>query len=115
MTWEEWSHTEDAEQNAYENLRNRTNDWLQVCYAEILTDQSIGHGGEEEWLEYYNEHALPFARYSMTREELIEHIWKFSKSQRSCDNGGWNAWMCCPYGCHTVSFDEPTPSLRCRG
>ena len=36
---------------------------------------------------------------------IIADIWQFMKELRTCDNGGFNAY-CCPYGCHTVSFDK---------
>ncbi len=39
--------------------------------------------------------------------DTADAIWQYaSEDLRTCDNGGYNAWMC-PWGCHTVSFDGP--------
>ena len=100
MPWE-WSHTPTAYANAYENLSNCPLPWLIECYAEIVM--------EERGWDYYQyplyQEALMIASDLAAQGLLIEAIWEFASNQRTCDNSGYNAWMC-PDGCHTVSFEE---------
>jgi len=39
---------------------------------------------------------------------LADFIWEQASEYATCDNGGFNAWMCpSGCGCHCVSFSPP--------
>jgi hypothetical protein len=97
MAWE-WSHTDEAYYNAFENLSNQSREFLEVAMAEWLATDEDGFDTEK-----YDRRALPYAK-RMDDDTLINSIWERAGEQRTCDNGGFNAWVC-PYGCHQVSFD----------
>ncbi len=104
MAWE-WSHTEEAYSNALDNLIKQEHFWLAMCLAEITA--STSHP------DYCGDHILDDKKYDLYRskyeaweqDDLINAIWRFAEEYRTCDNGGFNAHVC-PYGCHTVSFDN---------
>ena len=104
MAWE-WSHTPEAYENARNHLYEQDHGWLVVCLAEI--DASMSHP------DYCGDHAFNNDKYkrrlpqliSLTKDVLANAIWRFAEEYRTCDNGGFNAHVC-PYGCHTVSFDD---------
>ena len=109
MSWE-WSHSDEAYNAAYQNLHNLSRPEL----CEILTewDMEIFHEGSYD--KYSIRHAELLNDPYETCETLADQIWlQCSESQeingswfgRTCDNGGFNAWVC-PHGCHTVSFDD---------
>lgn len=104
MAWS-WSHTPEAYDNAHDNLLDLPVDTLRVIYKEWRTHiLSVGQD-DAAWLATY-ENASNFTEMSdMTNREIADAIWEWANEQRTCDNGGWNAWMC-PYGCHTVPFDR---------
>lgn len=103
MAWE-WSHTTEAYSNAYENILDLNHDTLSVVYAEIRAKRwddenpdetsSYDNGKYEEFLEEGKE---------LTNDILADFVWQFAEEYRTCDNGGFNAYIC-PHGCHTVSF-----------
>ena len=37
------------------------------------------------------------------KERIADYVWKRASEQRTCENGGFNPWMC-PHGCHTVEW-----------
>lgn len=41
----------------------------------------------------------------LSKDAIVDDIWERASNLATCDNGGFNAWMC-PFGCdcHTVSF-----------
>ena len=98
MAWE-WSHSEEAYQNAYDNLKAKSQAWLQVCLAEIMSNDDNGFNDDK-----FNHYLKQFESDNFMSDFLSQAIWTFMTENRTCDNGGFNAW-CCPYGCHTVSFD----------
>lgn len=116
MSWE-WSHTNEAYQNAELNLSDLPLEQLRIIASEWFAsepqwiDDPELHGGGE-WSTGFD-----VARYEARLAEIIEaevpadiladYIWKKAEVQRSCDNGGGNCWVC-PEGCHTVSFDRNT-------
>ena len=101
MAWE-WSHTADAYTDAYDNLLNSPHDFLSVAFAEWTAKQIEESDDEREPFGTEYESALKQAA-TLPADVLADSIWEKAESQRTCDNGGWNAWVC-PYGCHTVSF-----------
>lgn len=115
MAWE-WSHTQEA----YQAVRNQIDrkaekaqngdrdeqEWLTVVCAEIdVKDCDLLFAA---WNKRYRK-----ALYSNTRlagtdgwQALATKIWDFAQDKATCDNGGWNAWVC-PDGCHTIPFTDP--------
>ena len=113
MAWS-WSHTEQAYADAYDNLGELPVETLREIWAEWLaTDTGFSHPdadysgfspslyeqalatGHKEWEDPEASHVLP------------DLIWEQASEQATCDNGGFNAWMC-PHGCgpHCVTFDR---------
>ncbi len=37
------------------------------------------------------------------KDRLVDQVWLWACEQRTCENGGYNPWMC-PHGCHTVEW-----------
>jgi hypothetical protein len=105
MAWS-WSHTIEAYADAEQNLRELDLDTLRVIWSEW---QATSYGDEPSFaIADFNaddyEAALDRSA-SFDAETLADDIWEHAAEQQTCDNGGWNAWMC-PYGCHTVAFDR---------
>jgi hypothetical protein len=110
MAWE-WSHTQEAYGNARRNLEGKSREWLNEVFGEwrAESDRLVFHrrpiadfcdnGGFDG--EAYD--AALLLAVDLPDEALIEEIWERMSSQRTCDNGGFNAWAC-PSGCHTISF-----------
>lgn len=94
MAWE-WSHSQEAYDTALENLYYKPKWWLNEAYAEWKTENM------EECKGQYNVY-LKDAE-TKAKEELVEYIWEKASEQRTCENGGFQPWMC-PYGCHTVDW-----------
>lgn len=96
MAWE-WSHTPEAYATAKANLAKQDRKWLVECVAEIETRNV----GLDRWEHAYA--AAMLAAHELSNDELVEIIWDYASTYRTCDNGGFNAYMC-PDGCHSVSF-----------
>ena len=97
MTWG-WSHTEEAYIMAYRNLADKDREWLVIAAAEIMSTDDEGFHDEiyKQNLETIN---------SWAGDAIVDYIWSWAQEDRTCDNGGWNAYMC-PEGCHTVPFSR---------
>lgn len=100
MAWE-WSHTQEAYQNAFDNLESLESSVLNEIMAEIETWKHVRPDFD---IKYYDDR-LAHIKDTYTSELKLSSIWEFMEHYRTCDNGGFNAW-CCPYGCHTVPFDK---------
>jgi hypothetical protein len=113
MAWH-WSHTADAYDNARENLERLPRVVLLTIVREwayrereranrlrFPGGQQIGPSGRVRGFR------LPNGLRGLPNETLVGLIWQYAEDNRTCDNGGYNAWMC-PYGCHTVPFDSPS-------
>lgn len=100
MAWE-WSHSQEAYENAKANLSNKPIGDLRIIYAEWKVSQSEHDKGAPELNEQYEQACLETLH--MATDTLIDYIWDRMEELRTCDNGGHAAWSC-PYGCHTVSF-----------
>jgi hypothetical protein len=101
MAWS-WSHTQEGYDDARTNLENQKLKWLKECWAEIqattFDENFTAHFDSEVYgVKFMEAKHFP-------GDFIIQDIWDFAETQRTCDNGGFNAWMC-PYGCHTVPFD----------
>jgi len=103
MAWE-WSHTDEAYQNAREQLNQIPDDDLRVIFGEWWAHAHRSETGEDFTTALYQE-GRNLAQ-ELQPWTLAAFIWKRMEKQRTCDNGGHNAWAC-PYGCgaHTVPFD----------
>lgn len=107
MSWE-WSHSPEAYDNAESNLRRMKRDELEIIFAEWRAAQ--GKGGSID----YGNPAFDQRKYSRALDHaktlpdsaLADFIWNRASELRTCDNGGFNAWLC-PHGCgpHCVPFD----------
>ncbi len=112
MAWE-WSHTNEAYQNAERNLYDLPVKELIVIAAEWDASKPGSYGdyslsGSFDTKRYKREFAhlnAMVGRGRMTAGDIAERIWPKMESFATCDNGGFNAYTC-PYGCHTVSFDR---------
>lgn len=127
MAWS-WSHTNEAYRDARANLDDLPRDTVAVIWAEWRAwDGNTFHAGfdsktykrelrraysrmyrdKQRGLEVYGENGtLKLA----SMESMLSDIWERASSEdtgRTCDNGGFNAWLC-PFGCgcHTVPFDR---------
>lgn len=101
MVWS-WSHTNEAYDNAEQNVRSQSREWLEVVYAEW--EARIGDSDDMNQRKY--DRALKKAK-TLDDETLADYIWEKMSEQANCENGGFQAWAC-PYGCgpHLVSFDK---------
>jgi hypothetical protein len=121
MAWE-WSHSQEAYAAVKRQLDDKAEsaaggdreaqEWLLVVTAEW----AMGEGCRlpyAVWLKRYKK-AMRAAAASVRRgpdaglgwQNLADAIWDKSEAQATCDNGGWNAWVC-PDGCHTLPFTHP--------
>lgn len=108
MAWQ-WSHTAEAYENAFNNLRELPRDKLDVIFAEW---RAAGVDTDKYDSEAFNQRkyarALAYAK-ELDTEELCDAIWNWAENAATCDNGGYNAWLCpSGCGCHCVSFDRNT-------
>jgi hypothetical protein len=108
MAWS-WSHTNEAYANAEENLRSMPKEKLEIIFAEWRAAQ--GKGGIIEDCGNFDERkytrALAYAK-TLDDETLADFIWERASEAATCDNGGFEAWMCpSGCGCHCVSFSPP--------
>jgi len=108
MAWS-WSHTQEAYESAESNLRALPKETLNVIFAEWRAAQ--GKGGiihdHDEFNQRKYERALNYAK-TLPDDVLTDFIWEQASEHATCDNGGFNAWMCpSGCGCHCVSFSPP--------
>jgi hypothetical protein len=110
MAWS-WSHTNQAYSNAYDNLRDMEKSDLEIIFAEwhAATD-SKGNVDSNNWFKSKYAKALRQAK-KLDADVLADFIWEKASEWATCDNGGYDAWMCpSGCGCHTVSFDQKVES-----
>lgn len=112
MAWS-WSHTQEAYANAEQNLRDMPREDREIIFAEWRAAQGKG-GLIHDHNAFDNrkyERALAYAK-NMDDECLSDFIWEHASEYATCDNGGFNAWMCpSGCGCHCVSFDRETADI----
>ncbi len=112
MAWE-WSHTQEAYAIARWNLEHKDDDFLLECWAEFATDKAENSTPDgfdyERWIGYYEEQiAKAKDQLGMSRSSVVDDIWNWASKERTCSNGGHDAYVC-PDGCHRVSFSTPEP------
>lgn len=106
MAWS-WSHTDEAYRYAESELRKLPRE----IQAEILAEWKAYESGKEkdpDDFEPFDEDVFhrEFALLKFSTDlDLADSIWSRAEVNATCDNGGYNAWMC-PYGCgpHCVDF-----------
>jgi hypothetical protein len=106
MAWE-WSHTNEAYAYAEACVEKLSAARLKEIWAEIQVWKAVrGPLSQELYESKYKEAAAMLAR---DKDSVVASIWEFAAEFRTCDNGGWNAWLC-PYGCagHKVPFGPGT-------
>jgi hypothetical protein len=109
MAWS-WSHTQQAYANAEANLRTLPKETLEIIFAEWRAAQGK-HGVIDPVCPNFSERkydrALKHAK-TLPDDVLADFIWERASEFATCDNGGFEAWMC-PHGCgpHCVSFSPP--------
>jgi len=102
MAWS-WSHTAEAYEAVRLNILDLPRDTLQIIWAEWRGSEYEDWSGWQFDNEAY-EAALAEAD-NLPGDVLAEEIYERAYGNSTCDNGGWNAWVC-PFGCHTVPFDR---------
>ena len=107
MAWE-WSHSPEVYSAADYNLRELPRETLEIIFAEWRAAQ--GKGGVIDsfnpgFSEKKYKRALVHAK-TLPCDVLANFIWERASEFATCDNGGFNAWLC-PHGCgcHTVPFE----------
>ena len=110
MSWS-WSHTDEAYVAAENNLRNLPDEQICSIWAEW---HSVENDEEYQFTEPgFNEEKYAAAIIEATkliaggfRDALCDDIWQWASEQATCDNGGFNCWLC-PWGCgpHCVDFE----------
>ena len=104
MAWS-WSHTTEAHGNAEQNLRSLPADELRTIYGEWFSYRpGTPDADYEGFVVSLYDQGLDEAE-TLSDDVLADVIWDRAAGIATCDNGGFNAWVC-PYGCHTVSFDS---------
>jgi len=110
MAWD-WSHTNEAYQNAREQLNQIPENDLRIIFGEWWAHAHNAKNDEGLLGSTTNFDSEVYAEGRSLAQELqpwtlAEFIWKRMEKLRTCDNGGHRAWAC-PYGCdpHKVPFD----------
>lgn len=109
MAWS-WSHTEQAYASARANLGELPVQTLREIWAEWLsTDTGYDHPDSDHSGFSPALYDDSLARIKdLPADVLADSIWEqASEQQATCDDGGYNAWMC-PHGCgpHCVLFSR---------
>jgi hypothetical protein len=109
MAWS-WSHTAEAYQNARDSFLELPPSTLRVILAEWVAAERDEYGEYDFNLRKYRKAIRE--NYRLERrlgphilESLAEDCWNRIEELATCDNGGWNCWVC-PFGCHTVPFNR---------
>ena len=108
MAWS-WSHTGEAYAAAERNLRRLDRGTLLDIAAEWSAYRPGDGAADSEGfvLSLYESARADLAHDDIASDDLADHIWDRASDFATCDNGGFNAWLC-PFGCgpHTVPFDD---------
>jgi predicted nucleic acid-binding protein len=108
MAWS-WSHTHEAYRNAERNLYNLSPAEVAVIWAEWKAAVPTEYGEPDfDEAKYEEAHAKALALIRDGFEGgLYDDVWRWAEEHATCDNGGFNAWLC-PWGCgpHCVPFDR---------
>lgn len=114
MAWS-WSHSQQAYEDAHENLSNLDKPMLEIIFAEWRAAQEK-HGAIDSVSPLFNQRkydrALKHAQ-TLSHDVVVDFIWEKASEQTTCENGGHKAWMC-PFGCgcHCVSFSKADEAVE---
>lgn len=97
MAWS-WSHTNEAYATAYKHVRALPRKTLLEVLHEWAYDEREKSGKRPSF-------RLPAGIRRLATDTLADLVWERASEYATCDNGGWNAYIC-PDGCHTVPFSE---------
>ena len=108
MAWS-WSHTQEAYRDAEINASELSDSDAAMIFAEWKAkDSREDYAGGFNTVKYVRGmmEAVNMIRNGF-REGIDRYIWENASEFATCDNGGFNAWLC-PYGCgpHCVPFDR---------
>ena len=101
MSWE-WSHTNEA----YAYARDQIHELSLKQLIEITAEWRAWNGDlivPVLNLEHHDNVLESLNAEPPSNESLAEYIWEQASELSTCDNGGFNAYIC-PFGCHTVPF-----------
>jgi hypothetical protein len=103
MAWE-WSHTVEGIDNVHSNLQDLDRKTLEVIWSEWEAwdgNTSSTSGFDEDKYKVAMEKAK-----TLPEDILADEIWEKASNYRTCENGGFEAWLC-PFGCgcHMASFE----------
>ena len=103
MAWS-WSHTQEAYDAAKANCYALDHETLTVIWAEwraYAHQSGVGSFDADNYQRALNSGG------KLPTDVLAQEVWEKAEAQATCDNGGWNAWLC-PYGCgpHCVPFTK---------
>lgn len=103
MAWS-WSHTPQAVAAARANCFALDHEELAVIAAEWKAYR--GETGVESF-DADTYHGYLGSVVKNPTDVIAREVWDQAVEQSTCDNGGFNAWLC-PYGCgpHCVPFDR---------
>ncbi len=108
----EWKACDVA--NKISRLEKAAADWdgvdEEMTIAQLLATVEVDDFDSDN----FNEDAYERAKIEATELiakgiDICDFIYERAEQEATCDNGGFNAWMC-PSGCHTVSF-SPSEEL----
>ncbi len=102
MAWE-WSHSVEAYEAVRLNIGDLSRDDLREIYAEWRAND--GHDDNSFDEEIHSATLQAIADNKTSSRALAGTIYNFARDQATCNNGGFEAWVC-PFGCHTVRFDR---------
>lgn len=112
MAWS-WSHTDEAYKYAKSELHKLSHETLAEIYAEWKATtygaKDASFEDRDGWdIASFGQKKYPAClngALKLPTDVLASEIWNHASEQATCDNGGYNAWMC-PYGCmpHCVDF-----------
>lgn len=111
MAWS-WSHTDEAYLYAYKQIRTLPRETLIEIVAEWEMHDRFSEAADFVWAnEWPKVLTLVKSRYEshnghiVLDQRIIGDVWTRAFGQQTCDDGGFNAWLC-PYGCgpHCVPF-----------
>ncbi len=103
MAWS-WSHTPEAYANARENLLDLSPELIREIWAEWQAWNGDSVVPQIDVDTFDAEHARAA---ELPVDALASDIWEKASELATCDNGGWQAWLC-PFGCdaHKAPFDR---------
>jgi len=104
MSWS-WSHTFAA----YCYAKGELQEFDRSTLLEILAEWRMHDrhpDNDAAWPDQWPKALAAVTRLNedVCTQSLVERVWDRASTQKTCDNGGWNAWMC-PYGCHCHCVD----------